>query len=66
MNLLYWKVQESCCNCKFSVDAFGGQELFCHRHAPICKGEFLGQPKAAWPIVSSDDWCGEFAKSKNA
>lgn len=48
-----------CSECKFAVARGGGSQLFdCHRMPPECG------PGFEWPIVRTDDWCGEFIKVK--
>ena len=46
---------QRCGNCRYSrVDDVG--KGHCHRHAPQS-----GHCGSEWPIVYSDDWCGEWA-----
>jgi hypothetical protein len=50
-----------CCeNCRYSVVGSTLLELACHRYAPkpsVTDGRWW----AAWPLVASSDWCGEWA-----
>jgi hypothetical protein len=55
-------VSESCASCRFS-DWTGTQYLNCKRHAPIAKDEpdrLGGITEAHWPMVHSNQWCGDY------
>lgn len=56
-----------CSNCKFARS--GLNDLECHRDSPkalvMLETEIVAQtkkiePRVIWPIVSENDWCGEF------
>ena len=50
-----------CCgNCRYSVVSSHQLELACHRYAPKPDLGTSGR-WAAWPLVKSSDWCGEWA-----
>jgi hypothetical protein len=50
-----------CCgNCRYNVVSSHEQALACHRYAPKPDVGPLSR-WAAWPLVESSDWCGEWA-----
>ena len=60
---------ERCVYCRFASGVNNYQEHDCRRHAPTpdkvenyvdCR---VWVPR--WPIVRSDDWCGDFERSNN-
>jgi len=55
-----------CGKCRFFEDAeFSDGFGECHRHAPRCTGAEPGSNDlAVWPVISSDDWCGEFEERR--
>jgi hypothetical protein len=71
---------KSCANCKYCdtitnpVQAVA--QMFCRRNAPSSAGQCIGidpatkQPQwvysTLWPVVGSQDWCGEHARKVNA
>ncbi len=52
----------TCESCRFSL--FPNDDMECHRNAPnsVIAGNFAYH-SAWWPIVSFNDWCGEFQYS---
>lgn len=54
---------EACSECEFSEMHEQNDTLFyCRRRAPaILKGD-----RGVWPVVSADEWCGEYRKAKDA
>lgn len=59
--------KESCSCCKYGGGMFGSVE--CKRNAPIAvfdpnknAGHYKESYVARWPMVSVNDWCGQFEK----
>ncbi len=51
--------EKSCATCRFSSGTNG--IVNCKRHAPF-KGRESSM--AAWPLVQSGDWCGDWEEKK--
>lgn len=55
---------ERCGTCRFASPEFNYREHKCRRHAPITEKVESHQDLRRWvpvfPIVSSDDWCGDY------
>lgn len=55
-----------CENCEYYEQRQGHQDGICRIRAPQVvtginvKGE--GRPETGWPVVGTNDWCGEFAQ----
>lgn len=55
-----------CSTCRFWEPPSGGRVISgeCHRHAPaarVCRGDTIDDGYYAyWPLVMSDDWCGDW------
>ena len=56
---------EKCETCRFAGRGYGSNP--CRRHAPITihdpsrnMGVYPEAFQPRWPMVSSDDWCGDF------
>lgn len=53
------KPKPLCATCRF-LDWGTGEYAYCKRHAPHPKPEVTGYGyDISWPIVESDEWCGE-------
>jgi hypothetical protein len=44
-------------------DVFG---LECRSRAPISTGGMMSPSRTVWPIVSHDEWCGDFLTMEGA
>ena len=57
----------ACDNCRYySVIGSGNGE--CHRHAPMCVSPAAQNSiaSALWPVVSADDFCGDWKTTVGA
>lgn len=58
----------NCETCKFAADTSGYQQHQCRRNAPglltVPAHRDLRQHVPVWPIVRSDDWCGEYIQKE--
>lgn len=54
-----------CDNCRFlepnQSNTYAGR---CQRYAPRPRNQQGGEYRAEWPVVFSDDWCGDFQPKK--
>lgn len=50
------KYEETCRDCRFR--RFATNE--CHRHAPIATGGMMSEVQTIWPVITQDNWCGDF------
>lgn len=60
--------KKSCLHCKFfGDDVVQGHKVgVCRRYAPrFTSGVGTGETNQNFPIVSTDDWCGEYIEDMN-
>lgn len=60
--------KQRCINCRFhSSDIVDGYEaLTCHRYAPrMLSGAGAGWSNQLWPVVSTNNWCGEWEQGED-
>lgn len=62
------QVKQNCADCRY-FDAVDTRDGYCRRNAPRShlvaadSGDEL-RVRGVWPIVSAEDWCGQWEKRK--
>jgi hypothetical protein len=61
----------TCANCAFVGREINCDDRECRRRAPVVvfreySQDLRGDRTAAWPLVKSSDWCGEWAAAAMA